>query len=139
MDKGDIRHLSVEGARVVTSAVRNGILQPAWCFNPADVDHHGGGRPQVALQDGVQNEDDAPGPLDRYMIRAVVTVQPQEPGQQGYASSVEAHHFASGETMIFPMPQVAQVAELTPNFVATAISRQILGYPIITRFVVHMA
>ena len=31
----DTRHLSIEGAALVNSALRNGILLQEWCFNPA--------------------------------------------------------------------------------------------------------
>ena len=32
----DTRHLSTEGVALVNSALRNGVLQEAWCFNPAE-------------------------------------------------------------------------------------------------------
>ena len=33
-EDADTRHLSQEGAALVNCALRNGILQPEWCFNP---------------------------------------------------------------------------------------------------------
>lgn len=36
VDGSDMRHLSEEGAALINSAIRNGILKDEWCFNPMD-------------------------------------------------------------------------------------------------------
>lgn len=38
INDGDTRHLSCEGAKLMNSLLRNGILKDEWCYNPTEED-----------------------------------------------------------------------------------------------------
>lgn len=142
----DTRHLSTEGAALVTSAVRNGILNEAWCFNPAT--HHPdqmdtgspssqGGEYELAeghvigSQDDVQEEqdfgeEDMDEPPTNFSYDVEITLDDSNTEGMGYEWWMDATHVFSGRKYPIEMQGTIDGEEvLTKEFVSAQISRVI--------------
>lgn len=109
----DTRHLSPEGVALVNSALRNGVLQPDWCFNPAEEhevemleaeelgEEYGeewGGLEEWGGEEFEEEEEEEEEGAREATCTAVVVLDDSNTGGIGYQFRVELTNVANGAT-----------------------------------------
>lgn len=150
----DTRHLSEQGAALVSSAVRNGILKEEWCFNPAmhDPDQMDtgssssqGGEQEIeqghviGLQSGFEEEQDSgeedpDGPLTNFSYDVEIVLDDSNTEGMGYEWWMDVTHVFSGTKYPIQMEGTIDGEEvLTKEFVGAQISRIIQAHCVVRK------